>query len=402
LIFDLNNFSNQQPTINEPTPMNLRPILFAAALVAVACPLRAQLVIPSDGSDGAFNPAANIEVDLSQAVTGTWNTPSSNPGKGIYDPNKWAIVFKYSSVNIPAGVTVTFKNHPSNPPVVWLVQGSVNIAGTVSVNGKPGVSDVNEIYPVEGGPGGFRGGAYGPAGQGAGLGIGGHSGHGDFRNSYGNPQLLPLIGGSGGQGDSGNGGWSGSGGGGAILIACPGDLQLDGTLSARAGNGYYLGSGGAVRLVSTAVRGSGSIDAGFYVAGRIRIEANTLDSTILTSPSTIAVPPGITPPIFQADNAPTVRIVAVDGLPSPAEPTAPLLTSADIGIEKNTPVTITLETRNFPTAGSVVSLRRAVKFGGVEWKNASFVSGNNALATWQVSMTFTAGFNTLQARATAP
>jgi hypothetical protein len=33
----------------------------------------------------------------------------------------------HASVNIPAGVTVTFKNHASHAPVVWLVQGGVTM-----------------------------------------------------------------------------------------------------------------------------------------------------------------------------------------------------------------------------------------------------------------------------------
>ena len=114
--------------------MPMKPILAAFAFVASVSSAFAQLIIPSDGSDGAFNPVANVEIDLSQAVTGTWSNPSPSSGNGIYDAEKWAIVFKYSSVNIPSGVTVTFKNHPSHAPVVWLVQGSVNIAGTVSVD----------------------------------------------------------------------------------------------------------------------------------------------------------------------------------------------------------------------------------------------------------------------------
>jgi hypothetical protein len=209
-----------------------------------------------------------------------------------------------------------------------------------------------------------------------------------------------LIGGSG---SAARGGASGGGGGGAIFIAAPGIIQCSGLISAEGGITPWDGrkaSGGAIKLIASEVSGSGSLDADN--SGRVRIEANSLSSALITRPATIAVPPGVTPVIFQADNAPTVRIVSVDGLPSPSEPTSPLLTSADIGIEKNTPVTITLETRNFPTAGSVVSLRRSVKFAGFEWKDATFVSGNNALATWQVSMTFTPGFNTLQARATAP
>lgn len=157
-----------------------------ALLVGAVSPAFAQLTIPSDGSDGTFSPAANVEIDISQAVTGTWSDDNSaNSGKGIYDATKWAIVFKYASVNIPEGVTVTFKNHASRAPVVWLVQGDVMIAGTVSVNGKPGVDGTESAVPVEPGPGGFRGGASGPAGNGAGLGPG----DGSYGNTYGNPQF---------------------------------------------------------------------------------------------------------------------------------------------------------------------------------------------------------------------
>ena len=117
--------------------MKMKSILAGLLLLCSLSSVFAQLTIPSDGSDSAFNPATNIEIDLSQAITGTWSdNNSANAGKGVYDAAKWAIVFKYSSVNIPAGVTVTFKNHPSYAPVVWLAQGGVSIAGSVSVNGK--------------------------------------------------------------------------------------------------------------------------------------------------------------------------------------------------------------------------------------------------------------------------
>jgi hypothetical protein len=98
-------------------------------LMWITTPLvQADLVIPSDGSDGVFNPTANVEIALSQAVPGAWNSSNSaNPGKGVYDSAKWAVVFKYASIDIPVGVTITFKNHPTHAPVVWLVQGSVTI-----------------------------------------------------------------------------------------------------------------------------------------------------------------------------------------------------------------------------------------------------------------------------------
>ncbi|MEO7676561.1 MAG: hypothetical protein ABIV39_07360, partial [Verrucomicrobiota bacterium] len=121
-------------------------------------PLFAQLIIPSDGSDGALNITTSTNIDLSRAVTGAWDANNTtNVGKGIYDVSKWAVVFKYSSVNIAAGATVTFKNHASRAPVVWLVQSNVNIAGTLSLDGERGLTQSANL--VEGGPGGFRGGA---------------------------------------------------------------------------------------------------------------------------------------------------------------------------------------------------------------------------------------------------
>jgi len=89
--------------------------LCAAFLTALAPSLFAQLNIPSDGSDGALIIASNTVIDLSQAVGGVWSNvvTLANRGKGIYDSNKWAVVFKYSSVTISNGATVTFANHAS-------------------------------------------------------------------------------------------------------------------------------------------------------------------------------------------------------------------------------------------------------------------------------------------------
>ena len=383
----------------------MKSLLTTLALLGGVSSAFAQLVIPSDGTDGAFSPAANIEVDLSQAVTGTWSDPNgANAGKGIYDATKWAIVFKYASVNIPAGVTVTFKNHPSHAPVIWLVQGGVTIAGTVSLNGKTSLVGTDALVPTEPGPGGFRGGASGPAGDGYGLGPGGGDSWPNYSSSYGNPQILPLIGGSGSRGV--NGYYAGGAGGGAILIAVTGTLQIDGAISAIGGvmtgmGADRTGSGGAIKLIANQVNGTGNLNAA--ISGRLRIEANTLSTSVITTPSTIGVAPGTTPIIFQSANSPTVKIVSVDGVNSPGDPTAPLVGSADIAIQKNTPVTIVLETRNFATAGAVVSVRVANKFGGATSYNATLDSGGTSvLSTWRVSTTLAPGFVTLQARATAP
>ena len=154
-------------------------ILAAFLFAALSTPLVAAITVPSDGSDGVFNPTASVQVDLSQAVTGAWNQAGN--GHGVYDVDKWAVVFKYSSVNIPSGVVVTFKNHPSRAPVVWLVQGNATIAGTVKLDGQDYVGNDPQgllIIMAEPGPGGFRGGAAGINVQlqpGPGLGPGGDS-----------------------------------------------------------------------------------------------------------------------------------------------------------------------------------------------------------------------------------
>ena len=46
-------------------------------------------------------------------------------------------VLNYTRVQIPAGVTVSFKKNAANTPVRLLVSGDVVIAGTLSVAGGP-------------------------------------------------------------------------------------------------------------------------------------------------------------------------------------------------------------------------------------------------------------------------
>src|SRR3954454_8739311 len=110
-----------------------KPLLVAISIAALAPRSHAQLAIPSDGSDGALNITSNTVIDLSQAVTGVWsNNNSANAGKGIYDPAKWAVVFKYSTVNIASNATLTFTNHSTHAPVVWLVSSNVTIDGSLN------------------------------------------------------------------------------------------------------------------------------------------------------------------------------------------------------------------------------------------------------------------------------
>jgi hypothetical protein len=383
---------------------------FALFTAAFAPSLFAQLSIPSDGSDGALNVTSNIVIDLSKSATGTWTTTSS--GNGIYDPIQWAVVFKYSSVNITNGATVTFANHYGNPPVVWLVQSNVTINGTLSLNGNPGTAVVPfDALAAIPGPGGFRGGAYDSTiGQGDGFGPGGgadgggQNNNGKYQSAYGNPQMLPLIGGSGASWTASCQNGSGPSGAGAILIAASGTVTVNGQVSAAGGyaatnecNGNY-GAGGGIRIVGTQILGFGSINAG--PDGRIRTEANSISPQLTITPNIDLVAPASPPVIFPPAGSPSVNIVSVAGLAAPADPQANVTSSPDIGLQTNGPVTVVLQTQNFPPSGTVAL--RVVPTYSASWiTNATFVSGNNTSATWQLTAQIPLGFCVLQAHATS-
>lgn len=402
---------------HQPMRHKTTSILLAAFFGALTA--HAQLSIPSDGSDGAFAPVANVEIDLGLATTALWTAPGS--GNGVYDTEKWAVVFKYSSVNIPAGVTVTFKNHPSYAPVVWLVQGNVTIAGELNLDGKlAGASSVARLTPAEPGPGGFRGGASGPLGYGQGLGPGtgpGWSSFGRYAERYGNPQIIPLVGGSGGS--SGSHGFFGesfgNGAGGAILIASSGTIHCSGKISTDSLHAPATtpGSGGAIRLVASQIAGNGTLSAiskavnglgssvGNSANGRIRLETNSLSTALLTYPESVAIPPANPPVIWPAANAPTARVISVDSINAPLDPRAPLVAAADVAIQNSNQVNILIETTNFPIEGAV-QLNITPKFGDRTTLTATRLSGDITSAIWRVQTTLPQGFVTLQARATQP
>lgn len=250
----------------------------------------------STGADGAFNP--------------TVNTVLAVPASGV---------FNFTTVNIPAGVVVTFTPNTANKPVTILASGNVTISGYLGVNGynatPAGASGGGALgddgIPGIGGPGGYSGGRGGQPGNrrggsglgpGAGDGGGGHAtevtyiwgGHGagyaakgglnrgypsgyneSYNNAdgagviYGTSLLLPLVGGSGGGGGYGGTAFNGSGGGGgggAILIASSGTVTVNttGTIAANGGGGGESSGSG-----SGAAGGGGS-------GGAIRIVATAI------------------------------------------------------------------------------------------------------------------------------
>ena len=251
----------------------------------------------SSGSDGSYGPL-NI----------TSNTSLEMPESGI---------FNCTTISVAQGFTLTFKRNPLNTPIYLLATGNVLINGVIDVGGNN--SNPNIPDGGLGGPGGFDGGkpAYGSVPPGTGLGPGGGKGGSDSRDkadhagggafgsvpasflnancgkTYSSPLLIPMIGGSGGGGTIGQPGRGGGGGGGAILIASSTRIDVSGTgkILARGGgardtDGYSFnpGSGGAIRLVSPEVAGTGEVNAkggNYDYAGHGRIRVDSIKRTAL-------------------------------------------------------------------------------------------------------------------------
>jgi hypothetical protein len=383
----------------------------------------------STGVLGAFNPQANIEVDL-----------------GLYPDGK----LNYTTVNIPAGVAVTFKKNAANSPVYILATGDVTIAGTITVNGIDG----GGIYAGKGGPGGYDGGLGGTPGLegGKGLGPGGGNpgsvstnisyssgaggGGGSATNgsngggtatygpggtgggTYGNTRMIPLIGGSGGGGGAGssnssftNSGGGGGGGAGSLLIASSGTITLTGSITANGGKGgidtsgsYYAGgggggSGGFVKLMANTIAGEGTISVsgggggiGSYAggaggSGMIRFEANTVTRVANTTPPYTYSYPGT---VF-VTNIPTLTITSVGGVNVPANPTGEY-GSPDITLPSTTtnPVSVNISATNIPV-GTQVTVTSTPEFG-----TATTATGLlNSSSTASVSITLSTSYQSI-------
>lgn len=412
-------------------------IAFDAAHAAIAIP-------GANGSDGVFEPQTDTVIDLSLALNGDVDLVSG-AGHGVYDASRWAVVFRYSSVSIPAGVTVSFKNHPAGAPVVWLVSGSVTIDGSVDLGGE----SYQASRHSEPGPGGFRGGVtylngeainsggFGPGGgQAGGIALAAHGSVGslNFNASnasngeiYGNARILPLIGGSGGGGggDLYYADYGGGAGGGAILIAATATVNLNGSIIADGGDGKHYGSGtgvqasgsgggGAVRIVADLISGDGSVSAlgGTFTwntsltqiggSGRVRLEANQINGILQTYPSTDLVLPDDPVVVWPPADAPTITVVSVGEETAPGDPHASLeIGQVDISLPNATTTNVVLETTNVDI-GADVNVRVVPKHGQPFSTPAVLLSGTSALATWQATITPPNGYFVVQAKAVNP
>jgi hypothetical protein len=348
--------------------------LFVFLLLQIVC--LAQVNTGSNGSDGAFNPTANTVINM-----------ASHPD-GIY---------QYTSVNIPANVTVTFIPNANNTPVTWLVQGNVVISGLVDVRGQSENGNSANV-PGKGGPGGGVGG-YGGQGssplphRGEGLGggdasqpgvnaIGGNGSYatvGEARTyygllqvaaglTYGNRYLVPLNAGSGGGGSMGMGG---GGGGGAILIASDRTIRVDGAVSADGGAGIGgppysgSGSGGGIRLLAPQILGRGGLSAlgaaCMDKAGDGYVRLDVLDDQFFGTLSGSASR-GFNPILIApANQNVSLAIQSVAGNAVPPNPTGVLITpDVTISSQQANPIPIIFQCANIPLNTPITVVVRPV------------------------------------------
>ncbi len=387
----------------------------------------------STGALGPFNPTTNTEVEL--------------PADGILN---------YTTVNIPTGVTVTFKKNAANTPVYLLATGDVTIAGTISVNG----ADGNGMWPGKGGPGGFDGGLGGtintPGGKGFGPGggnpgavstnsttypSGSGGGGGGFSTSggnganngtyaaggtgggtYGNTKIIPMIGGSGGGGGAGSAsttpanqhrGGAGAGGSGSILIASSGTITISGSITAnggKAGNssGSYGGgggggSGGAIKLMADTIAGEGTISVSGGAGGTGGLAGGGAGGTgmIRFEANTITRVANTTPQYTYSypgtvfvTNVPTLKITAVGGLNVPANPTG-RYGSPDVTLPPTTtnPVTVNISATNIPV-GTTVTVTSAPEYGPSSSASGT-LSGTDTSSSASISITLSTTYQSI-------
>lgn len=420
----------------------------------------APFVSGSTGADGAFAPTANTTVQL--------------PPSGV---------LHYTTVNIPAGVTVKFTRNAANSAVMILTTGDVNIAGVIDIRGgsalttKYGLAgDINK--GGVGGPGGFDGGrgglqeqnrkggtGYGPGGAGGGIqafgsndanrcyqkvqggGGGGFAAAGEpskciqnnsgnvsvDRTGYGGPaygsnSMLPLVGGSGGGGGAGGpNGWGlpgagGGGGGGALMLVASGTVVHTGQIIARGGNGGAIndgqcldhdygaqyedsggagggGSGGAVRILTPAYGGTGTINVDRGLGGCRPGNGTNVDMWNAgghggVGRSSIEIVLGGT---FSLSAIPTLAITNIGGVAVPPNPSG----AGDVSLpaELPNPAEIAISASGIPV-GTVVKLTLHQPYADKVTANASALTGTLQASTSTGSINIPSGSSVLMASTT--
>jgi hypothetical protein len=228
---------------------------------------------------------------------------------------------------------------------------------------------------------------------------------------YGNPAIIPLVGGSGG-GSASVAGWNPGGhGGGAILIAARNTVSFQGSIGADGQNPNFPaspGSGGSIRIIANQITGTGQ--AGMYARGfggqggtggkgRVRLEANTFGTWGISEPNPSLATVGTTAKLWPSNTDPKVDVISVNSIAAPLDPGAPFQ-SPDVQLSSAGSYTVLLECRNVPTNGSWdVTVRGVPRSGLATVYPCTFVNGNQALSNWSCTVPFTEGLQVIQGRA---
>ena len=295
----------------------------------------------STGADGAL--------DLS-----TLSCPQTVFGCQLQVPESG--IFHFTTVNIPAGATLSFIPNLRNTAVIILAQGAVTIGGTIQISG--GKDYVHRtLLTTAAGPGGFAGGR-----------LGGHNGFGpgggntaDMRGRWVGPlSLVPIVGGSGAMGFSTS---NGGGGGGAITIASSTSISLpiSGQILALGdfANGCCTGAGGAIRLVANSVSVGGSLQANAFSNGypgviRLEAPAGSLFFTGTANPLPI-ISTTVNPQIVPTNTTPSLSITSIGGFPVGYTAGRPDVVDLILPNQLVDPINVVVQAHNIPV-GTAVNL----------------------------------------------
>jgi hypothetical protein len=349
-----------------------RGTLYVCALAVIlalgALPVWAQTTFSSgsDGTDGAYSPTG---------VAGTVI---------IFDPTQFhgsqvgANIFNFTTITIPVGVTVKLSGNTVNGPVFWLAQGDVDIEGAVDLSGGNGYGFTSQSFfriPSVPGSGGYAGGVGGVGsqlalpGNGTGGGVAGTPSNPAGVGVYGGNQFeIPLVGGSGGGGGyntANNGVLEGGGGagGGAILIASSTRILVNGVINANGGQPGAAtgqcgtgGSGGAIRLVSNSMAGSGSLTAvgiknpqGCLSGGPGVIREESTSTFFPGSTSGTVAQSAPFRLLLPTAGSPSANVISINGISITPNPN----TFPDITINTSSPVPVVIQTQNIPVAATL-------------------------------------------------
>lgn len=337
----------------------------------------------SDGSDGALIlPAGQGTIVFDPRDTVRWGKVLDPDGDGVYH---------FTTITIGSGTTLKLSGDKVNKPVHFLASGAITISGDLNLDGggwtAPTQLHLRRQVPIPG-SGGYAGGAGGriggepaTAGEGPGGGSGGVTSgstqYGALCNSThicgkggtftGNRYLVPMIGGSGGEGARSSDGtfYSGGAGGGAILLASSASITVTGNIYARGGDADRggAGAGGAIRLVAPTLTGTGGFDvrtprtagANAGTNGWVRLEGFQISNSFAFGAG----------PAFHTRGAPvdavtlrpsgSVRVAAIGGISLPIYPSG-TFALPDAAINSADPVDIDIEATGIPP-GTVVILR---------------------------------------------